>query len=98
MTTELKTSIGTDDDSTKLVFQAKQIVSLVDASEGLIVRISSTEYGIVKNGILANLPVAEVPITFITAFAQAELLPNPPKYPYALIVKENSDVKSKTAI
>lgn len=88
MTTDLRTSIGTDDDQTKLVFKAKQIISLVDAIDGMIVRISSKEYGIIKNGILVNVTADDVPETFKRAFDAFEKINNPPKYPYTLEIKE----------
>lgn len=95
MGTEVKMSFGTDDDQTKLVFCAKQIASLVGVVDGLIIKISNTNYGIIKNGILVDLQVNEVPESFKRAFHAMEQLPNPPKYPYALEIKESTpNVKS----
>ena len=64
MNTEVNTSFGTDDDKIKLIFKAKSIVSIVDLKEGTILRLSSNEYGIIKNGTLALLPITGVPQNF----------------------------------
>lgn len=94
MGTEVKMSFGTDDDQTKLVFVAKQIASLVGAPDGLIIKVSINDYGIIKNGAIVDLPVADVPDTFLLAFTNVEGMENPPKYPYALELKETkSNVK-----
>ena len=92
MNTEVKTSFGTDNDQIRLIFKAKSIASIVDLGDGTILRLSSNEYGIIKNGILALLPVADVPVNFIDAYETFEKLDNPPKYPY-LIVLVNQDGK-----
>ena len=52
MNTEVKTSFGTDDDQVKLIFKARSIASIVDLADGTILRLSSSEYGVIKNGIL----------------------------------------------
>ena len=92
MNTEVKTSFGTDNDQIRLIFKAKSIASIVNLEDGTILRLSSNEYGIIKNGILALLPVADVPVNFIDAYEKFEKLDNPPKYPY-LIVLVNQDGK-----
>ncbi len=92
MNTEVKTSFGTDNDQIRLIFKAKSIASIVDLEDGTILRLSSNEYGIIKNGILALLPVVDVPVNFIDAYEKFEKLDNPPKYPY-LIVLVNQDGK-----
>lgn len=92
MNTEVNTSFGTDDDQIKLTFKAKSIASIVDLKEGTIIRLSSNEYGIIKNGTLALLPIAGVPQNFLDAYEKFEKLDNPPKYPY-LIELVNPDGK-----
>lgn len=92
MNTEVKTSFGTDDDQIKMIFKAKSIASIVDLADGTILRLSSNEYGIIKNGILSLLPMANVPKNFLDAYEKFEQLDNPPKYPY-LIVLVNQDGK-----
>ena len=92
MNTEVNTSFGTDDDNIKLIFKAKSIVSIVDLKEGTILRLSSNEYGIIKNGTLALLPITDVPQNFLDAYEKFEKLDNPPKYPY-LIELVNHDGK-----
>lgn len=92
MNTEVKTSFGTDNDQIKLVFKAKSIASIVDLEDGTILRLSSSEYGIIKNGVLSLLPVTDVPQNFLDAYEKFEKLDNPPKYPY-LIELVNNDGK-----
>lgn len=92
MNTEVNTSFGTDDDQIKLIFKAKSIVSIVDLKEGTILRLSSNEYGIIKNGALALLSITDVPQNFLDAYEKFEKLDNPPKYPY-LIELVNHDGK-----
>ena len=90
MTTEVKTSFGTDDDQIKMIFQAKSIASIVGLKDGTIMRLSSNEYGTIQNGAIAILATAEVPETFLNAYEKFESLDNPPKYPY-LIELVNTD-------
>ncbi len=90
MNTEVKTSFGTDDDQVKLIFKAKSITSIVDLEDGTILRLSSNEYGTIKNGTLAVLPIDDVPVNFLNAYEKFEQLENPPKYPY-LITLVNPD-------
>ena len=90
MNTEVKTSFGTDDDQVKLIFKARSIASIVDLADGTILRLSSNEYGIIKNGTLAILPIDDVPVNFLNAYEKFEQLENPPKYPY-LITLVNPD-------
>jgi len=92
MNTEVKTSFGTDNDQIKLIFKAKSIASIVDLADGTILRLSSNEYGIIKNGSLALINASEVPQNFLDAYEKFEQLDNPPKYPY-LIVLVNNDGK-----
>lgn len=96
MSTEVKTSFGTDDDQIKVVFQAKTVASIIDLKEGTILRLSSSEYGIIKNGAISLLTVPEVPEAFIQAYEKFEALDNPPKYPY-LVEMVNKDVESTKA-
>ena len=68
---------------------------IIHAVDGLIIKISNNNYGFIKNGILVDLQITEVPETFKMAFQAMEQLPNPPKYPYALEIKESTpNVKS----
>lgn len=92
MNSEVNTSFGTDNDQIKLLFKAKSIASIVDLAEGTILRLSSNEYGIIKNGTLNLITTDEVPKNFLDAYAKFEQLENPPKYPY-LIVLVNHDGK-----
>lgn len=92
MNAEVNTSFGTDNDQIKLIFKAKSIASIVDLAEGTILRLSSSEYGIIKNGVIALLPTEDVPVNFLDAYDKFEKLDNPPKYPY-LIVLVNQDGK-----
>lgn len=84
MNTEVNTSIGTDDDQIKLVFQAKTIASIIDLKDGTILRMSSKEYGIIKNGAVQILEVTNVPLHFQEAYQKFEGLDSPPKYPYVI--------------
>lgn len=90
MNTEVKTSFGTDNDQIKLIFKARSIASIVDLEDGTILRLSSSEYGVIKNGILTLLPIADVPVNFLNAYEKFEQLESPPKYPY-LITLVNPD-------
>lgn len=90
MNTEVKTSFGTDNDQIKLIFKAKSIASIVDLEEGTILRLSSSEFGIIKNGVLALLPTNDVPQNFFDAYEKFEKLDNPPKYPYMIVLVNNN--------
>lgn len=86
MNTEVKTSFGTDNDQIRLIFKAKSIASIVDLEEGTILRLSSSEYGTIKNGVLALISTSEVPRDFLDAYEKFEKLDKPPKYPYTIVL------------
>lgn len=91
MNAETNTSFGTDNDQIKLLFKAKSIVSIVDLAEGTILRLSSNEYGIIKNGILSLIDNSDVPKNFQHAYDKFEQLENPPKYPYLIVLVDQDD-------
>lgn len=81
-TTEVKTSFGSDDDSIRLIFKARQFSTSNGPKEGSYVKISTSEFGVIKNGQIVPIKNSEVPAPFLDAYNKFENLDVPPKYPY----------------
>lgn len=84
MNPEVKTSFGTDDDQIKLRFRAKQLISPIGITDETFLKLSSKEYGVIRNGIIQQVNENEIDPNFLNAFSMFEEHPNPPKYPYLI--------------
>ncbi len=83
-------SVNSANDQLMIRYTAKQVIDLVGIPEDSIVRISSTEYNVIKNGQLKL--VEAIDSYWANIFATFEAMKDCPKYPYTVTVEDRNEV------
>lgn len=74
---------------------AKQVVDLVGLEEGTVIKISSGEYNIIRDGVLKIADVSELDETMVSSFEVFEKHLLKPKYPYTVIIEDMNEVNDE---
>jgi len=93
-------SIGSDDGQIAIKVHAVNFTSIADLKQGdVYVKVSREGFAEIKNGVLVDIPIEQVPKPLVDCALSFENQPeNNLKYPYALYLESINDTAIKPKI